>query len=1075
MTDRHHRNRNPCGRAGFEPAPGPTAPRPPARITPFSQSPSEPAAGRSIPRGPATRPQPAPGPAVYNHGMLLRSRLRLAWVSAALLALAAARVPAQVVVAPGVGAPPSAPIVPDQGHDLALEALADGGYRAALEAAAASYQTAMRFGAERWIDSIAAAGLLAECQYELGNFPEAVKYCEEAMLLQAVHAEWTLRVQYAAPGPAAPEPNVPWGRRPSVPLSLPDVMAIRHQPANPQQVLQRGGLLAAPFDTLVRPQVIVRSLATAIYRHREMLGELAPRSGPLAEVSRALANRAAPQDGYARAWLDTLLGITTWAQGKPRDAEPLIARGLMVDNRFDHVLTPWALIVRGRIAFDADRAADAAALFEDAAVAAEAARDARALEEALRLAYAAHMAAGTRAPPRSIAAAAEWAGEDVPVLRSRLFAMLAECLAVAGDARGATAALRRIDAGLVRGDAGRGALGAEAAYAAAINGYAAGRVSAGDADLERAVGLAAPRSPRLFQTAVLTELVAGGASGVTERQADDLFGTLLAGPSGRDFAAWPLESLTVASAARGEAFDTWVAVAAARNVDAALDAAEAATRARWLGTLIAGGRRIAIERLLDTAGPPADVAARRAALLGGRPELARVVDRMQTLSTALANGLGAAAAAAPGANPAADWTEYGRVVARRGELVAAIAAGRDPLPIDFPPLVKAAELRARLAPRQLMLSFHWTKSGLFGVLESRERTAVWQVLQAAALPGEIRRLAKDMCLFDPAAAVTTDKFRSRDWRPAAESVERLLFENSKIALGEGIDELVIVPDGWLWYLPFELLPATSGRRGADAAGPRLRDVCRIRYAPTRGLALMPPAPRPAGAIGLHAGRITRGEKPGASERLVQSVTQALDHTVTLEQPAAGGQPLPLVTASCEALAIFDEIHADEPRASRSLFAVAGKGGLRFADWLAVPAKRNRRVLLPGMQTAMAGGLAKTPARPGDELFLAASDIVAAGVPTAVLARWRVGGGVSAAIVTEFLRDTAPGTAVAPAEGWRRAVDLAIAERPDPETEPRIRQSGEIPLADASHPFFWAGYLLVACGATTDAAAPPPAR
>ncbi|NBV54772.1 MAG: hypothetical protein EBR79_03570, partial [Proteobacteria bacterium] len=169
------------------------------------------------------------------------------------------------------------------------------------------------------------------------------------------------------------------------------------------------------------------------------------------------------------------------------------------------------------------------------------------------IAAAAHMAAGTRAPPRSIAAAAEWAGEDVPVLRSRLLAMLAECLAVAGDARGATAALRRIDAGLVRGDAGRGALGAEAAYAAAINGYAAGRVSAGDADLERAVGLAASRSPRLFQTAVLTELVAGGASGITERQADDLFGTLLAGPSGRDFAAWPLESLTVASAARSEA------------------------------------------------------------------------------------------------------------------------------------------------------------------------------------------------------------------------------------------------------------------------------------------------------------------------------------------------------------------------------------------------------------------------------------------------------------------------------------------------------------------------------------------
>jgi len=149
-------------------------------------------------------------------------------------------------------------------------------------------------------------------------------------------------------------------------------------------------------------------------------------------------------------------------------------------------------------------------------------------------------------------------------------------------------------------------------------------------------------------------------------------------------------------------------------------------------------------------------------------------------------------------------------------------------------------------------------------------------------------------------------------------------------------------------------------------------------------------------------------------------------------------------------------------------AASGRGGISFADWLAPPQKRPGVVLLPGMQSALARGLEKAalPERPGDDLFMPAVDLLAAGGRTAVLARWRVGGRTTADLMMEFLRDATAATADAPppaaSASWQRAVDVVMAESPDPTLEPRLKQ-GQAVLENARHPFFWAGYLLIDCG------------
>ena len=982
----------------------------------------------------------------------------------------------QVVLPPNFGVPAGLGVKPSPTHDLALEALAAGDYRGGLELARQEYASSVQIGASRWIDSIASASLVGECLYEFGElqgFRDAVVAYEEALQLAALHADWMLSVTFP-PLPAAPAPQraATWGRsrRNAQPVRLPEAMLIRRQGGDPQKVLQEGGVLAAPFDQQVRPVTIMRALAVALYRHHEILGRLTRENAAVAGIATALARRPAPPNHYAQAWIDVALGTALWSQGKADQALPLLNRGLLLNGQFDHPLTAWGLIVLGRIALDSDQAPQAAALFEEATYTAADYGDARALEEAFRWVFAAHMAAGGRDVPATIRGAAEWAADrrsGMPVLAARLRAFSAEAAAAAGNLPRAQEALAGIDQRLLAGDPGRGALGAEAAYAAAVLAAAAGRPF--EADLTAALTVAQGRSTSLFQLATLVALQRSATSGVSDREAEAILARLLGPPQPRDFPIDPLATLALVVAPRADAFDAWLALGGRRGDEAKLEVAEAWARQRWLVQQPLGGRRAALERLLtaDPAVLDAAAAARRAALVAARPALGAAVAEATRLRDDLA------AADPPGAG---DWKPYEKAVADQRRLVAQLAVGRDPTSIDFPPLTPTKTIRSRLAPRQMILSFHWSQAELFGVLESREQAAMWKVRQAGQLEAEIRAFAKACGLFDPVAAISTDRLVAGDWSGSAARIERMLLENSRVDLTQNIDELVIVPDGWLWYVPFELLPASSARpvmAAGAAATPRLRDACRIRYAPTRSLAVMPVVPpRRRGAIGIQVGRMSRGDSPDAVAAVAAEMAGRVPRAATI--PFAPGRPPALAAGLFDAVAFLEPVGGDLPAAAWPLVpAAAGRPALLLGEWAAPPRKRPAVVVLPALQTAMAAfDKLPPPPRPGDDIFQPAVDLLAAGATTAVLSRWRTGGQTSVALATEFLADLATAgdgaagdeSSRSPADSWHRAVDVVAAEVPDPAREPRLKQHPAAVLSDGRHPFLWAGPLLIDCGA-----------
>ena len=991
------------------------------------------------------------------HGLVLVFGIALG------LCLQAAPAAAQVVLPPTVGLPARASAVPGPGFDLALETLATGDYTAALDLAERNASGSIRIGADRWIDSIASAAAVGECLFELGRYREAAARYEEALNLQAANPQWLLSVQFPQQPlqPLRRPRAATWGRslRNAVPAAMPERMTIRQTAPDVQQTLQRGGVLASDYDRPIRPHEIVRGLVISAYRYGSIMGELGRDNASLDAAARGLAKRPAPPNHHSQAWIDVPLGTALWAQGKSDQAQPLLTRGLTVGNQLDHPLTCWALIVLGRIALEADRADEAVRYFEEATFSAADYGDLRALEEAFQLAWTAHHLAGLRGVPPSIRLAAESVRGGPAVLRARLLAMQAEAAAAAGDRPAAEAALKAIDGRLLKGEAGRGPLGWIAAFALALANYSGGDVPAGDSALEQALALARARSLPSYRLGLLVDLVRAGSNRVSDRQADGWFAAWLADPSPREVAADPVGSLARITAPREAAFDTWVMVAGRRGADAALEAAEATMRQRWIAARPLGGRRgslirflAADRRVLD----PADVA-RRDALVAGTPGLDAILTRSAQLQSDLTAAV-AAAAAGLGGEPGS-WREYADVSARFQQVVAGLAVSRTATPPPFPPLSPAPEIRRRLAAGQALLSFHWTESGLFAAFETRDRSLAWQVRQAAGIPGELAVLAKELGLGDRPTAVTSERLLAGDWQGSATRLERMIFENSRgLSLGEGIEELVIVPDGWLWYLPFEILPIASNRAGEDARP--LRDCCRIRYAPTRSLAVLRFEPRGAGVTAALVGRMTRGEKPAAALAGVEAMLAGVDRRVAIELSATAPPPA-LVGSLFDTLLVSDELSAADPALLPLFSGGGGRQGMSLADWRAPPIKRPQRVILPGFQSAMAGGLAKPPPRPGEELFLTATDLIGAGASTVVVSRWRMGGLTASELVQEFLREATRGEPAPVA--WQRAVDIMTPEPPDLAREPRIEQSSAAVFPDSKHPIFWAGYLLVDCG------------
>jgi hypothetical protein len=612
-----------------------------------------------------------------------------------------------------------------------------------------------------------------------------------------------------------------------------------------------------------------------------------------------------------------------------------------------------------------------------------------------------------------------------------------------------------------------------------------GQVDPGGATLTKALAGQREASLRNFQIARATELLAAGE--LSPRVAPDVYLPLLKDPSAADWMERTFDTLAVISTPHGPAFERWFLAAVERkDAAAAIEVAERAKRERFLSGLALGGRMLALRNVLERPAAELSQAAllERQQLVANFPEYGGLSKAAAALWQQLRSGSLKSESGAAGQALAAKLDDWQKNAAAREQLLVGISLAPVPSSMLFPPLRTTKELQESLAPGQGLVVFHAAGGNLFGFLVSAQTEHMWLVGELPEVQREAANWLRLLGNYSANREMAGEELSSDDWRDAAERMYQALFANARLDLARTTD-LAIVPDSWLWYLPFEaLVPSAAGgaKPGAKSAvkdpqaGSMLVERVPMHYGPTAALAVGDRrAFRQVKHTGVVANALASADaKSGGESTSLVDFESALKGPLRLVPPLS--QPGFVLAPLLDQVVVLDdvEVNRNDVLGWSPLPKSRGRNADSLTAWLGLPFEGPERLVVTGLPTAAETALkvsrrGEGAALPGNELFLSACALEASGARTVLLSRWRTGGQMNLQLVREFVAelqaDAAGAADVTPADvAWQRSVLIARETPLDPAQEPRLKKLAEgVEPPGADHPFFWAGYLLLDTG------------
>jgi tetratricopeptide (TPR) repeat protein len=981
-----------------------------------------------------------------------------------------------------LGVLPAGNMAPTALYHTAFGDFYDGNYQAALDHFQQQARGAIKTTQSRWIDSICYETMQGECYFQMGRYPDALSHFTSALELYEAFPSWLSQVRVES---ITADLNVkrpaPWQVRPlqARPGKLPDKMFIvQGQAVIPGQQVQSGPLNQASMYP-IEAREIVRCTALAIRRRGELLGPLAAHD-PMLDGIIANLQRRPGQNQWADSWFSLELGMALSAGGRTAAAIPALQKATLASGEFEHPLTAMAHLELGRIAMAANDFPAAAAHFEEASYAAyyfpdiNNVPDLGVLEEAFRYGALNHLLANGKGIFPPLAPAMKWAmATHCRQLYVSLATSAAENQLVWGHTPEAMTLLgeARTNMGLKTMVGGR--LAARRLFLEATGFYQARKTPDGDADLAKTMAFMHTGSLWLFHMQKVDEYYTGGGNGAVAaaRQAIDLYPTVLRDPLPADWLSDPMESLAVMWFPHDRYFEHWFQAAVSRkDHELSIEVADRARRHRFLSSLPFGGRLESLRWVLE--GPkellPQPAVIQRQDLLTRYPDYKNLADQADAMRRDL-NALPLVQEDPEKSKKQGLALEQLMAIGRKQELVLhEMALRRDPAAIAFPPLKTTAEIQKSLPPGHALLDFFVAGQNVYAFLLNHEKYATWQVAATPqALAREVATMLRQIGNINPNHELTPKDLADGAWRKPAKDLLDDLLKGSRADFASKFDELIIVPDGFLWYVPFEALQVQ-----ADGQLRPLISRFRIRYAPTAGLALATSGMgRRQGNTAIEIGKLHPKLEDDAINNTVKDLSKSLPGCVVLKMPLPA--PGPMVANFIDRLVVLDELSPaaeTDPYAWAPLPTDRTKTTGPLAEWFLLPRRGPDEMILPGYHTASEGTQKKIDASrrsgkgaaetfgPGNEIFLSLCGVMTTGTRTVLISRWRSGGQTSLDLVREFTQELPHTT---PADAWQRAVQVVSNSELAADGEPRIK--GDVAGQRAGHPFFWAGYLLADTG------------
>lgn len=960
--------------------------------------------------------------------------------------------------------------------------LNDGDYKSALETFNRELRGAYRNGQTRWLDSICDYTMVGECQYRLGDYAAALENYEAALRLYMQTSDWMLRVQFSPTlGGTGTSRGTPWGNstRGSHLARIPETLPIgigQFDPNQTMQVLQHGGVLQAPMYLAINAQEIVRCTCLAMMRRQEIVGPLITHDTLTDEVLATATRRQGPPNHWSESWLDAIQGTAYNSAGKTSQAAALLKRSMLMLGQYDHSVTGLALLQLGQMSLDAGDYKTAAGYFEEATYSGYDFSDATVIEQAFRKLFLSHLLTGdAQILDTPFAAAAGWARAKNRELQASILVMAAESLAIRGGRQQAAGLLADASGVIGRRTMAQCEVGSRFNYVTAMTQYEAGAVAMGDSALTSALQWYKNGGSKwLFQITLSDNLCQTNPNHQFDHHvALPLYAQMLRDPTPSDWMLQPLDSLAVMSTPHPLPFEHWFDIAveqgtsAEAQAQAALEISDLARRHRFLSSQPFGGRMLALRWILEAPSESLDKQAKlqRQELLTRYPKYAEAADKVQKLRAEITQiGL------SPESHEsqhllATKFAELASLSTGQDNILHEMAIRREPAALVFPPVRHAKEIQQKLGSNRLLLMFFATSHSLYGGFYSADRSSLWKIDNPALLEKRTAALLRSLGNFDANHELPESQLTDESWHQAAKDVLSAALSNPKTAFNTEFKEIIIVPDGVLWYVPFEILPMGDPKENRP-----LIARMRVRYVPTVGLAFSEREGRKsAPELGIVAGKLFPSQPGEYAQEASDAIQHTAAHAIALHSPLPAISPL--LGSVLDGIVALDEIPAmTGPYDWPPVPLEKNKNVGSLSAWLGLPWKNSDVFIFPSFHTAAENSLKTVGALPGNDLFLATTGLMATGARTILISRWRTGGQTAVDLVRQFIQEMPFSTAD---EAWQRAVQLVSQSPLDPQHEPRVKRKPDAPPVNAENPFFWAGYLLVDTGAEPQSAQQQP--
>lgn len=930
----------------------------------------------------------------------------------------------------------------------------------AFKRASSGYITGSQQGQRLWVDAVCSFTMRGECYYKAGNLDEARKQYRNALDVLMANPGWMNRVTFPATlqknENAIARARINWGTtsRQGAVAQVPK-MTVLFGDRDIQNKLQNGGVVREPENRIVDVVEIVRCAALAMARRREIFGPLSKH----APYSRTLVMATQPpplvNHPYAAAWSQLLHGLSLASNAEYSKAIPII-QGAAQAKGYDHPLTPIALFELANIHYEQGEIATAAKLYLETTFSAAIFSQWDIFSQAFERGFQAHLLSGNKSEylPLSLVLQSDLYRKLPDSVQCNLLLMGSEAQIERGNLSDAMAFLNKAKKMLGR-DTAKSSLAARFYFHLAQANALNADVSNSMNNARTAFQIYQSSSKKLFQIGASLQLDINGS--ITQRTAGVIYDELLNEPTNMEWIASPMESFTFLLSPIQTARARWFQIAMNRKeYEKAMEIADNIRRFQFYNSMPLGGRLLAFRWMLEAPESmvsPETVQQRKIFHLAYPNYLAlseqgaeleqklREIDGLADLSTD------------EGKSQVALNQQLSKNSMTREIMLINAAFKRNAAPMSFPPRLDFGELQKRLGPKQAAWIFFAAGKSMYSFFMTKDSYKLEKTISITDIQRQLPSLLKKMGNTGVRNAPITQKILEENgWRKHAQELMAVL--QPKGIQWDSYDELVIVPDNILWYLPFDVLQP-------DATNDELLgDKVAIRYAPTVST-IVPDGRKvkPSGKTLVVAGRMTRNQDKDVNETEIKKLQESVPNAAILNRRI--GFDSATFSSQIDTLLIWDEIEGAEKLNGfewAPLQVDQDKPRSTVGDWMSLPFSGPEQYIVPGFHTVAGSGRIRGD---GSEIFRTVCGMMASGARTVLISRWAVGGENDFSLTRNFLIELRNDSA---AKAWQRARALAKLNDINPDREPRVRSlSGDVPLK-TDHPFFWSGYLLIDTGA-----------